>query len=384
MMDSFEAESISGILDRTPKREPFYGEVRSSLNKLRQGDPSHNPLYGIIHGHVGALLEAGKLSTDWAPHRVLGGVVVPHRDFLNIQDDFASIEGSGEDTSMWNAEMSIDSLGKYIGTMRNYRNRHSAFFREALLQLPSAQEQIIQPLVEKRKNLLADPNDFVMVAIPSHFDNPKLWEQFGLRGKLLDRIGLWSKINEQGVILASRLHRNDDPRGHDYFSYAARAVRNSETKTMTDKLLLTAQHEGSHGITDALLMDILKLDAYNPIYEGLVGALGEDERYSRSKTPFSQFVETPYPADTNTRMDHAYYDGTKFWEAMRRILQKRGIKKVWPTIISTSLDSALDISRNQTLVDGDINTRISLFLKRVPEGLGIDLRDLETEYDSVK
>lgn len=73
MMDSFEAESISGILDRTPKREPFYGEVGSSLNKLRQGDASHNPLYGIIHGHVGALLEAGKLSPDWAPHRVLGG-----------------------------------------------------------------------------------------------------------------------------------------------------------------------------------------------------------------------------------------------------------------------------------------------------------------------
>lgn len=384
MMDSFEAESISGILDRTPKREPFYGEVGSSLNKLRQGDASHNPLYGIIHGHVGALLEAGKLSPDWAPHRVLGGVVVPHRDFLNIQDEFASIEGSGGDTSKWNAEMSIDSLGKYIGTMRSYRNRHSTFFRAALLQLPPAQEEIIQPFVDKHKNLLADPNDFVMVAIPSHFDNPKLWEQFGLHGKLLDRIGMWSKINEQGVILASRLHRNDDPRGHDYFSYAARAVRNGETKTMTDKLLLTAQHEGSHGIADALLMDILKLDAYNPIYEGLVGALGEDERYSRSKTPFNQFLETPYPVDTNTRMDRAYYDGTRFWEATRRILQKRGIEKVWPTIISTSLSTALDMNRDEALMNGDTNSRISSFLKKIPGKLGISMRDLEAQYDLTK
>lgn len=383
-MDSFEAESISGILDRTPKREPFYSEVGSSLNKLRQGDPSHNPLYGIIHGHIGALLEAGKLGPDWVPRTVLGGVVVPHRDFLNIQDDFASIEGGDEEKARWNAEMSIDSLGKYIGTMRSFRNRHSAFFKEALLQLPPGQEQIIQPLVEKHKNLLADPNDFIMVAIPSHFDNPKLWEQFGLSGKLLDRIGTWSKINEQGVILASRIHRNDDPRGHDYFSYAARAVKNGETKTMTEKLLLTAQHEGSHGITDALLMDILKLDAYNPIYEGLVGALGEDGRYSRSKTPFSQFLENPYPADTNTRMDSAYYDGAKFWEATRRILQKQGIGKVWPTIISSSLSTALDVKVDQSLMHGNTNTRIAVFLKRMLERLGISMRDLESEYGLTK
>ena len=247
MINNFEAESVSGILDRTPKREPFYSEVGNSLNRLRQGDVSHNPLYGIIHGHIGALFEAGKLNHDWISQRVPGGAIIPHRDFLSIQDDFTSIEGENENSSKWNAEMSIESLGKYIGTMRNYRNRHNVFFSEALQQLPTPRLQVVQPLIDKHRNLLTDPDNFVMVAIPSHFDNPKLWEQFGLRGKLLDRIGRWSKINEQGVILASRLHRNDDPRGHDYFAYAAKSVKNGETKTMTDKLLLTAQHEGSHG-----------------------------------------------------------------------------------------------------------------------------------------
>lgn len=73
MLDSFENASVSGILERTPQKEPFYSEVRSSIQKLRNGDPSHNPLYGIIHGHVGALMEAGKLGSDWITHRVPGG-----------------------------------------------------------------------------------------------------------------------------------------------------------------------------------------------------------------------------------------------------------------------------------------------------------------------
>lgn len=384
MMDNYETSFVSSILERTPKAEPYYSEVRHSIDQLRQGDPSHNPLYGIIHGHIGALAEKGGLGSDWITRRVSGGVVVPHKDFLRIQDEFTTLENESENSIPWNANLSLEALGSYIGRMQKYRSRHRSFFQDGLRQLTEKQSAVIQQRLQNHKNLISDTDNFIMVALPSHLDNPKLWETFNLRGSILDRIGPLSKINEQGVILASRAHRNDNPRGHDYFSYAAKAVRNGEAKTMSDKLMLTAQHEGSHGITDALLIDLLKLDAYNPVYEGLAGALGEDGRETKPSIAFAQFLKTPYPADSKQRMDNAYYSGSRYWESLRRVLQKRDqTDQVWSTIFGIALGAAVDINNKPKLMSADAGSRISKFLLEVPNRLGVNMGDLETEYNAI-
>lgn len=382
MLDSLEQQKLSNILDRTPKIEPYYLEVRGALRDLHHGDASDNPLFSVIHGHIGALFKAGKLrSTEWQPKTVSGGVFVPHKDFLRIQDEFATLEGDGNGVT-WNADTCLDAMDKYIGRMQEYRRRHNSYFRGAQKYLSETQAKIVGDVVQRHSDLTNENDGFLIVAVPSHFDSPKVWEDFNLTDALLKRIPAWAKINERGVILGSRLHRHDNPRGHDYFSYAARAVRSGETQSMTDKLLLTAQHEGSHGITDTTLIDLLKLGSDNPIYEGIVGALGEDDRQLRKSPSFRELLDNPLPDDVATHRDTTYYSGARYWEALRRRLSTVG-DDAWPKIMGTSLATAADLSGQSDFMAMNPNTRVSTFLKQIPARLDIQIDDLEKEYELI-
>lgn len=382
MMDNFEQQKLSGVLDRTPRSEPSYSEVKGALDDLRHGDVSDNPLFSIIHGHVGALYKSNKLDgSRWKPLLVPGGVFIPHQDFLNIQNDFASLEGN-DNGVIWNSETCLDTMGKYIGRMQQYRQRHNTFYKESQKYLTEDQARKVDEIKQRHSDLLNENDGFVLVAMPSHIDNPKLWEDFNIAGTMLDRIPAWAKISERGVILGSRLLRHDDPRGHDYFSYAARAVRSGETKNMTDKLMLTAQHEGSHGITDTTLIDLLKLGSDNPIYEGLVGALGEDERERKKSPSFSDLLSNPQPTDISTRRDTTYYSGARYWKSLYRILAKTN-DNPWPAIMGSSLGVAADLSNKHDLMSKDSSMRISSLLHEVPVRLGIEIKDLEKEYADV-
>lgn len=382
MLDNIEAESVSGILDRTPHVDPFYTEVRSAIHKLHNGDKSSNPLAEIIHGHIGALERKQLLGSDWLRIPVSGGLIVPHVDFLAIQDEFPSLEnGKGEEIP-WNAQMSLDAMGKAITAGKKYRTRHNQFFNTALTLLPPAKSSRLSDLIEHHKHMLHD-GDEVLVALPSHLDSPKLWESFNLKGQILDRIPAWAKVYEHGLILASRLHRDDNPRGHDYFSYVARAMRLGEVPDMFSKPVQTWQHERSHGISDALLIDLLKLDTQNPIYEGLPGALGEDGREKKLSPAFKDLLTTPYPTDIALRRDTAYYAGARYWEALRRLVNKKVQKDPWPHILSGSLETALDMSTNSEIISSDPNTKISTFLNQLPIRLDVSLRDMENEYNAI-
>lgn len=384
-MDNFETESVSGILDRTPRNEPFYSEVRGAIEHIKAGDASESPLFSIIHGHIGALSRAGRLSQTWKNFPTSGGTVVAHEDFLNIQNEFPKLEMNQGDAINWNAESSVDALGNYLGRMKQYRQRHTNLYRNSLQYLTPSQAEKVSIVANNHTDLMSDDNDLVFVAAPSHLDNPKLWEEFNLRGKLLDHIPPWVKINSRGVILGSRNFRDDKPKGHDYFSYAARAVRLGEAKSMEDKLLLTAQHEGSHGLADAVLIDLLRLGADNPICEGLAGALGEDGREKRPSPSFAELMTNPHSEDMTARRDTAYYSGTKFWEALRRRVSKQGMDKMsaWSRVFGVSMAVATDLSNQPEFMNRNSAERISRFLTEVPMKLDIKVDDLEKEYNFV-
>lgn len=382
MLDSLEQQKLSSILDRTPKFEPYYSEVKVALRDLHHGDASDNPLFSVIHGHIGALFRAGKLrGTEWQPQTVSGGVFVPHKDFLRMQDEFATLEGVDNGIT-WNADTCLAAMDKYIGRMQAYRRKHNSYFRDAKKYLSETQAKIVGDVVQRHSDLINENDGFLVVALPSHFDSPKVWEDFNFIGALLDRIPAWAKINERGVILGSRLHRHDKPRGHDYFSYAARAVRAGETQSMTDKLLLNAQHEGSHGITDTTLIELLKLGSDNPIYEGIAGALGEDGRQLRKSPSFRDLLDNPLPYDVATHRDTTYYSGARYWDALRRRLSNVG-DDAWPKIMGISLATAADLSGQSDFMTMNSNTRVSTFLKLVPARLDIQIDDLEKEYELI-
>lgn len=217
-MDHFENTSVSGILERTPHQEPFYSEVRGAIDNIRAGDISNLPLFSIIHGHVGALLNAGTLSRDWSISPTQGGAVVAHKDFLDIQDEFSVLERGKENTIRWNAELSLDALRNGLNRMRQFRSRHTAFFRDGLKYLNPGQLKIVNDLTRNHTDLLDDNSNLLVVAMPSHVDNAQLWETFNLQGNILDRIPPWVKICSRGVVLASRgNNRGDDYQGRDFF-----------------------------------------------------------------------------------------------------------------------------------------------------------------------
>lgn len=384
MTDMSETLTTSGLLERTPQIEPFYGEVKSAIHQLHNGDVSSGPVWKIVHGLVGANEKKGILGSEWHRYPVTGGVIIPHRDFLSIQDEFSVLERDKDYNIPWNAKQSIEAMGAYIRAGKQYRARHVNFFQQSLNFLNSHQRSKVQKFLHSHDNLTDAAEDITLVALPSHLDNPHLWESLNLNGELLKRIPLWAKISEHGVILASRLHRNDNPRGHDLFSHNAKAVRTGEEHDMLAVMTHKAQHEYSHGPSDAILIDLLNLNTQTPVYEGLAGALGEDGREKKPSPSFSDLLTTPYPRDVEIRKNTAYYAGTKYWEALRRLLLSKGNANPWPALIGAALSSASDINDNQEIIVGDENARMSHFLRDVPRRLGIDMTEVERAFASLE
>lgn len=387
MAQSTELGSISATLERTPNIAPFYDEVKRSFQHIKEGDISDNPLFEIIHGYVAAQAKADKLTEVWKVVSVNGGLIVAHQDFLDIQNQFYELEKSNGNNSQWNETLCLEAFEKYIGTVVNFRQRHISYFNQALTSLDENTRKKVLDIAQKQfpHLLQSATEDMVIVAIPSQFDNPQLWSDFGFSNGLLKRIPSWAKIHESGVVLGSRLHRDDKLRGHDYFSYAARAVRTGEIPLMDDKLVLTGQHEGSHSITDALLIHLLKIGSDNPIYEGIPGALGKDERESKhTKISFEQLLIDPCP-ETSARSETVYVAGAKYWASLVKIMQSRGVneEEIWARVLGNSLRTAIDLSEGKNFDNLRQGEKVSKFLSQLPTTLEIELSEMEKMYNSL-
>lgn len=387
MAQMTELGSIAGTLEKTPAIAPFYDEVKRSLQHIKEGDISDNPLFEIIHGNISAQAKADKLTDGWKVIPVSGGLIVAHRDFLDIQNQFFELEKSNDNNPLWNESLCLAAFEKYIGAVVNFRQRHIGYFNQALATLDKNKRKKVSDITQNKfpHMLQIATDDMVIVAIPSQFDNPQLWSNFGFTNGLLGRIPSWAKIHESGVILGSRLHRDDKPRGHDYFSYAARSVRTGETPQMDEKLVLTGQHEGSHSITDALLIHLLKIASDNPIYEGIPGALGKDERETKyTKVPYRKLLDDPCP-ETTERSETVYVAGAKYWASLVKIMQSRRFseEESWAKIIGNSLAIAVDLSEDPGINDLSQSGRVSNFLKQLPATLNIELSEMETVYNSL-
>lgn len=386
-------ENLSGVLatlNSTPMVEPYYSEVGRAINHLEHGDLTDNPLYEIIHGHLSARAMRGDLPTqDWIVTTLPGGRIVAHRQFLEIQNRFSELEMGQAKEIKWNADETMESFKDYIGILKKYRGRHSLLFdkvtsmfdvneRETILKIAS---QVFPHMISSM------PSEIVLIAIPSHLDNPELWSGLGISTPILDRIPTYVKINEAGVILASANYRDDKlhGRGHDYFSYAARSVVDRQVKTMTQRLSLTAQHEGSHWISDALLSHLLAIGAQNPIYEGLPGALGEDGReFMHTNITLNQLLENGVE-DINGH-DSCYIAGPKIFKSIHKIISERystDANDSWSRIISESLRVGLQIKtelQSQQLTEAE---KVSTFFRGLIRNLKIPAEEVEKVYESL-
>lgn len=387
MTQSAELQTITGILERTPQVQPFYSEVRDAIMHLNDGDGSDFPVFELLHGHISALASAGKLSGDWEIIQVNGGRVIAHRDFLKIQDEFIDLEKGEASKLRWDSAQCKDAFRVYIEKMKEYRQRHISLFQQCLNQLDEETRSAVLSIANDRFTQLASvPEDISIVALPSWLDNPKLWTSMGITSSLTDRIPPWAKIHGLGVVFASRKHRDDKPYGYDYFSYAARCVVNGEVDKIGKKLSLTAQHEGSHGIVDAILIYLLGIDAYNPIGEGIPGSLGDDGRgLKHTDITFKQLLENPCPEDNRSRSESAYIAGPKFWDSVVLLLQNRGLTKdqAWVEIFSSSLKSAIEMTAEKNFKSQNKGKKVARLIEKIIGKLEITFEELESVYESL-
>lgn len=383
--------SIYPILSMLPDNAFSRQAVREARSLLISGDDiSSYPVFSWIHAVISECARQESLDPkDWGVYQTGGGYIIAHQGFLRIQDDYPDLEKrreGGNPILDWNAEEAVKALAEYQERKAQFRLRHQALYATALDALDEQSRRIIAKTAELFPYLLKAPTeDTIIVCIPWYTDNKLLWNEIGIGEEYLERVPSWAKIHEIGVILASRIFREVGHRGHDYFAYAGNYAK-GDVDGMVERLLLTAQHEGSHGITDKVITYLLGIDIYNPIGEGIAGALGEDGRgYEYTEFTLRNLLHYLDPADAASRKEISYIAGSKFWCAILEVLQNRGRTKIqiWADIFRSSLKTAVQINQDTNLDCMDGNEKIAFLLNKVIEDLHISIEELERAYESI-
>lgn len=376
------------ILFRTPKIEPYYSEVNMAITHLRNGDQTSNPIWKILHGFISARYFEGSLSKDiWVTKKVGGGAIIAHKQFLQIQDDFQELEGT-DSVIEWNASASLQSLEKYIEITNRYQLRHRRIYNLALELLSEADQKYLVDIATNDFHFSDEEHsERVIIAIPSHLDDTNLWLSCFGNDFYSSRIPDYAKIHECGVVLASAEHRNDEPKGYDYFSYAARSVKSGQTSNLSEKLWLTAQHEGSHGIIDLLLVTLLRVSDRNPVQEGIIGALGNDGRDQvvTSLTINQLLGVEGVSFDDKRNMEWSYIAGPKFFRALYKIIavNDQDEEAVWSKIVAAELSVALEMSKDSVMFTHEETEKVAIFLQKVINKLEITSEEIHSVYNSL-
>ncbi len=382
------------FLTKIPPTCPFYQEVKQAVNVLQSEVSGSTPIFQIVHGLVGGLEENGMLSpNEWVVRPLNSGKIIVHNDFLETQNLFSELETGEAHNLTWNADLTLQTFQDFMSITLDYRKRHKAIYDEAL-GLMSTQDRVTVRLFYQGNLANSHDEGLLLVAVPSPFDNPILWKNvFGFSEQQIEKLNTYSKIHECGVILSSKKYRDDKPRGHDYFSYAARAVIKHEVATIQDKFLLTAKHEGSHGIIDETVLSLISVSNSNPIDEGFVNAIsGEVKADAYTYLSLQNLLENPKPSLTEMEPDKLadykreanYIAGTKFFHSLFQLVKTKeggADETIWSKITAKMFKLALQLKKDN--LTGTENQKISIFMKRLIEELGIPFQELQSIYDSL-
>lgn len=358
--------------------------ISSGVTKLNQHIEDTNAVFELVHAHYSYLAYTNQLSNStWNIIDFKDKRLILHKEFLTTQDNFANYENSQLD---WSAKDAKKILKQYLMVKEKFRIRHLKIFNAAVKHTEVKTKRLVRKHLSTKHVNRMYKKIHTLVGIPSHLDAPELYTILGISKSLIVKIAPYAKIHECGIIMSSRLHRNDTPRGHDYFSYAART---SSTKNeISRKLKLTAAHEGSHGALDEILIYMLAIPHNSMIYEGIPGSLGNDGRdRQRTEIKFLDLINKPHnQSNNNLRKELFYNAGPKFFSTLVLDLQKRlklSKHNAWVTIFATSLETAMDLRQLKGFTQMRTNKKISLFLKGLISNMGCEINDLTKLYDSL-
>lgn len=300
-----------------------------------------------------------------------GGLIIIHSDFLAIQNEWANIETDEKIRAIpWSSQHALKALKRQLILKKQQRRRHNDILNAALNLLNQEKRKEVQKTM---KNLPArfSPKaieNLVLVALPSIYDNPELYRMiynnnalFEIMVKLFNKTP-WFKVDESGIILASKQYRDDDldidedgsPHGHDFFSWVADKTQGdvAEMISFSDE---TGNHEGDHWIIDVWLNMVMDAgETCNWISEGLVNALTEREQPSIIEpdcffdlnTYFNKFSSLGQQKLIHFKHELIYNAGALCWESIRKLVEEKmhiEKKEAWSYIFKAFLEAGLKI-----------------------------------------
>lgn len=372
--------------DKFPHIEPYYSMLINAVNKMNAGDAGSNPPVEIVYGYYSTLAVAGRLHKQaWEVNKYKNTVIALHKEFLDIQDDFYKFEPTVPKGVVWNSKKASEALRKYVDIKTLYRNKHIRLFQKALERLTTNEVSEINKMIKDKKVNRLSNTVPALIGVPWYSDYPNVWLDTGLSKGAIEKIASYAKINECGIVYASRIHRHDMPEGHDYFSYALRLVNNGIANTVQKALFLTAQHEGAHGPTDEIVQILLNTTDGACIYEGLAGSLGEDGKDRiKTKTDFSELVANPMVFNNpQSKQERIYHFGAKYYSSLTLCLCKqKNITRegAWIEIMRALISLALRLSKDKHYKKLVENDKVSKVLTQLPNMLGIPFESLEKAY----
>jgi len=247
-----------------------------------------------------------------------------------------------------------------LQTYTSQRKLHVGFFTKTLEKLSAHKQTGLVNLIKNiwtkengpasfEQTLDNFTNSNSLVAIPWVDDSSYVWQDvLKLPTQLTDRYSSVKKINEIGIIFASRLFRGTSAPSHDYFSYAY-SVAKQRGISIEEMFLSTARYEGSHGPLESLLTVISKIPELSFISEGFPSAFGNDNReHDKTDTDFGsitvdRLINQEEEINDTHKKTLIYIGGARFFKSILNILERKNSKESW-----LNISENLFISANET------------------------------------
>lgn len=234
--------------------------------------------------------------------------------YLKIVDQWKEFEPDmKEDLDRGKA---IQLFSSYANDHRDARMRHERIFTGVLACLDSEEKYLVDTLL---RNFDKEKPPISLVILPAPGEDEFIWENFlGLdQVKAFTALTTYYKIHEHGLVLGSKLYRDDDRdgRGHDFLAYLGKLVRQKKFNSFEEAMNAAgAGHEGSHGKTDKIIPALLNMDTNSPFTEGIAISLGRDVKDFSFRWGLNDRVVTDADLkqavhDVNYRWAPAWFDG---------------------------------------------------------------------------
>ena len=290
-----------------------------------------------------------------------------------------------EDCKFFSSDDVVQLIPKYLDIHREYRRRHWRVFNqaygEAYPQLTQEQKEIFDKHLSEGETIYNIDRKSI-IGIPFYDDEPELWEKLGIKKE--DVESMHFSIYSQGLIFASNKSLDKLPASASHHFFARLSSVHKSSEKAKESFLNMAKHEGSHGISEYIVIRILELKSYSAIMEGLVEAQAEGSGITqKTNISFDSLLDASYMANDN--LEGCYIAAPKYYSALFSLLKEKEKnvpdETLWSKIVEQMIYTAFQV-QSQPDNDND-EKKTSSFFKILIINLGLNEEYVRKKYDNL-